>query len=182
MQRKSLLALLVLFLFPALACRAATRLIQPEPTPSPTSPPTLAPLPSPTPVGETQPAPPTSAPPAPSPQPEATPSEAAPGDLPLPPLGTPYTDDSYRSVPIMPGAYNATEMDFSLTYFIDQPPEAVIQFYQSVMPEKGWRSLFSGMEDASGSILMYSKDDRLATITVMESPSGTGSMVVITVP
>jgi hypothetical protein len=179
--------IVIILLVSSLACRAATDLIQPESSITPAATATLAPLPTaalqPTPTSEQELAP------TADPEPDITATaelpenlDAALTEMPFLPMGTPFMDDSYKSIPIMPGAENATETEGALTFSIDQSTEDVLAFYKQAMPEDGWEYLGGNTEDSNGIVVIFTKGDKVATIAIMSNPMVAGTMVIIAVP
>jgi hypothetical protein len=190
---KRLIWIVSILTFATLACRAATDLRPAEePTVTANPSPTIVPLPTVTPAPNTEPvATPTQAlEPSPDPQAEATPTQVIPGDLeaaltemPFTVMGTPFTGDSYKSVPILPGAYNAAETGDALTYYIALPPEEVLAYYQDALEVDGWQFFGGETGNAEGKVIIFSKGDKLATIAILPNPTGgEDTMVILAVP
>lgn len=185
MQNRKIVLLVLILLVSSLACRAVTGLNQTEPT----VPSALAPLASVT-TAPTSLSGQEAVEPSPDPEAAATLTQATPRDLeaaltgiPALPMGTPFADDSYKSVPVLPGAYNATETEGALTFFSAQPAEEVLAYYQEAMPLDGWQFLGGETESQGGAVVIFTEGDKMATISIMPNPSGgNDTMVIIVVP
>jgi hypothetical protein len=184
---KILIALSFALIF-SLACRAATNLVLPDPGAPPTGEPAVVRPPTATPQAPVEPET------APDSDPERLPAEIIPGDLPgdldeafpempLIPMGTPFRGDSYKGVPLMPGASNASESAGTLTFTIDQPVAEVVAYYQEAMPKQNWLYLSGSTEAADSAILIYNRGAETATIAILPNIAGEAeTMVMVAVP
>ena len=148
-------------LFSALACRAVSG-------PAPMQPPaevrpaaTMAPLPSVT----SKPVEPLQA--EASETPEMLPTvpaeatlelpDALPTDMSILPMGTPYLEDSYHGVPLMPGAQNPSEDNGTLTFTTQASVDETLKFYQDALKADGWQFLGGDVENPDSKVAIYTK-------------------------
>ena len=97
--------------------------------------------------------------------------------------GTPFEGDVYRDVPVMEGAQNAAENSGTLTFYSDNSIEEVANYYEAAMPEQDWQVLTVSKEETSGTMLIYTKGDDVATIAILpDFMSDYETMVMIVVP
>jgi hypothetical protein len=167
--------LIILLLLAGLACRAISGL-QPTQQPAIGLPsPTMVPLPSVT--------PPADAPQSSEGQPPAEATQVLPEavatDLPFIIAGTPYGDDSYRSVKVFPGAQNVSESEDILNFTTTASAEEVMGFYLIEMEADGWEFLGGETEAEANKVLIYAKEDKLATIAITQYPEMNNLTMVI---
>ena len=176
-------------LLSVLACRAAGGISQAEPTVTAYPSATMRPLPTITlkPAGPSGGiASPTPVPPVAEPTeailelPEGLPTEMnlLPTEIAILPMGTPYLDDSFRGVPVMPGALNPSEDNDTLTFTTPASVADVLNFYQGELEADGWEYLGGDVETPESKMMIYTKGDKIATIAIMPSPTNPAETMV----
>lgn len=93
--------------------------------------------------------------------------------------GTGGTSD----VPLMTGDNsNVVTTSSAVAYQTKADSAAVVTFYKDAMPKNGWTAdATKTVESSFGSVLAYTKDTRLALITIAKDPTGGGTTVAIAV-
>ncbi len=176
-----------ILLFSALACRAVSGIGAAEPTVTAYPSATMRPLPTvtPKPAQDRQE--------LASPTPVTAPTESAeatlevpvtlPTDMSIIPMGTPYLEDSFHGVPVMPGAQNPSEENDTLTFTTQASIDETLKFYQDALKADGWQFLGGDVETPESKMAIYTKGDRTATIAIMPNPMNPGeTMVFLAVP
>ena len=94
------------------------------------------------------------------------------------PTGTPV--DQWNGIPVMPQATVGEEFGES-TYSYTVPASAtdVQAFYTQKMEELGWTSSFSFPVSEDGGILLFQKDNEIATVTITPDQNDSNSVDVI---
>ena len=94
------------------------------------------------------------------------------------PTGTPV--DEWNGIPVMPAATAGEEFSESTySYTVPSSTTDVQTFYTQKMEELGWTSSFSFPVSGEGGILVFQKENELATITIALDQNDSNSVDVI---
>ena len=103
------------------------------------------------------------------PAPTATPTQPANGGLP-------------GDIPIYPGAqFVGNPSPGQATFQAPASQEMVKSFYQQQMPQNGWQEVQVVDNGADGIFLSFSKDTRMAHISISPGTSSSQSVILITI-
>jgi len=121
----------------------------PTSTPEPTITPTVKPTETPVPPTET--------------------SSASAPVLPMP-SGKPLTN--WEDIPVMPNAIAGDGDSKGYSFTIKASPDEVQKFYKKEMTKLGWNMFASGQGTTSAVILIFMKDSKTASVSIIPQPDG----------
>lgn len=153
---KNIACLLIITSLLLTSCSA----LMPQPTATPV--PTDTPIPTDTPAPTATPLPTET----PTPEPTITPTETSGPDK-LIPQGTP--DKEWHGIKIMPGALAGSGDNGSYRFTIKATAAEIEAFYQKELSADGWTSLATGDGGNGSSLIIFIKDTKTFSVSIIPS-------------